>query len=123
MDEAASSELIPHARDHAQTQPLHLGHAVSCGRRNVDAELLRGPYLHRTERPSARQLVDEASLISNNSEGVQIADEVALFLTEIYFERHYQADLLFRKQNFIEDYLAQRLPDFVSLAVFAFASL
>ncbi len=123
MDEAASSELLPHARDHPQIQPLHLGHAVSCDRRDVAAGLLLGSYLQRTGRPSARQLVDEESLISNNSEGVQLADEVALFLTEIYFERHYQADLLFRKQNFIEDYLAQRLPDFVSLAVFAFASL
>jgi hypothetical protein len=123
VDEAASSELIPHPREPPQTQPSHLGHAVSCDRRNVAAGILQGPYLQRTERHYARQLVDEESLISNNSEGVQLADEVALFLTEIYFERHYQADLLFRKQSFIEDYLAQRLPGFISLAVFAFASL
>jgi hypothetical protein len=102
---------------------LRLGHAVSCDCRNVAAGLRRDPSLHRSERPFVRQLVDEGSLVPNNSEGVQLADEVALFLTEIYFERHYQADLLFCKQNFIEDYLAQRLPAFISQAVFAFASL
>jgi hypothetical protein len=122
VDEAAASELIPYVRDHPQTQPSHLGHAVSCDRRNA-AENFQEPYLYRTERLSARQLVDEESLIPNNSERVQLADEVALFLIEIYFERHYQADLLFRKQSFIEDYLARRLPDFIPLAVFAFASL
>lgn len=56
-------------------------------------------------------------------EDVDVAEEVALFLIEIYFERHYQADLLFHKQSFIDDYLSQRLPRCISLAVFAFASM
>lgn len=54
---------------------------------------------------------------------VQVSKEVALFLFEIYFERHYQADLLFRKKQFIDDYTAGKIYNYVVLATFAFASL
>ena len=59
----------------------------------------------------------------DGDEDTHVADEVALFLIEIYFERHYQANLLFYKQSFIDDYLSQRLPGYISKAVFAFASM
>ncbi|KAH7064329.1 hypothetical protein BKA63DRAFT_525206 [Paraphoma chrysanthemicola] len=64
-------------------------------------------------RPSVPDCIEDA----------HVAEEVALFLIEIYFERHYQADLLFHKQSLIDDYLSQRLPGCISLAVFAFASV
>ncbi|KAI8648315.1 hypothetical protein NCS56_01515800 [Fusarium sp. Ph1] len=54
---------------------------------------------------------------------VQVSKEVALFLFEIYFERHYQADFLFRKKQFMEDYTAGKICNYVVLATFAFASL
>ena len=61
--------------------------------------------------------------IPDSIEDAHVAEEVALFLIEIYFERHYQADLLFYKQSFVDDYVSQRLPGCISLAVFAFASM
>jgi hypothetical protein len=54
---------------------------------------------------------------------VGVSREVALFLIEIYFERHYQADLLFRKRDFIQSYKSGLICDHVSRAIFAFASL
>lgn len=54
---------------------------------------------------------------------VEVSREVALFLIEIYFERHYQADLLFHKGDFIRSYKSGRISDQVSRAIFAFASL
>jgi hypothetical protein len=52
-----------------------------------------------------------------------VPTEVALFLFEIYFERHYQAHLLFRKDDLIEGYKAGNSCRYVILATFAFASL
>lgn len=54
---------------------------------------------------------------------VDLSREVALFLIEIYFERHYQADLLFSKKDFIQSYKAGNICDQVTQAMFAFASL
>jgi hypothetical protein len=49
--------------------------------------------------------------------------EVAVFLIEIYFSRMYNACLLFHKKTFLSDYAANRIPDFVALSIFAFASM
>lgn len=54
---------------------------------------------------------------------VDVSRDVALFLIEIYFERHYQADLLFCKRDFIQNYKAGHICDQVTRAIFAFASL
>lgn len=54
---------------------------------------------------------------------VEVSREVALFLIEIYFERHYQADLLFSKRDLIQSYNAGHVSDHVSRAMFAFASV
>ncbi|KAL3957184.1 hypothetical protein ACCO45_007762 [Purpureocillium lilacinum] len=48
---------------------------------------------------------------------------IGLSLLEIYFERIYNAHLLFDKSRFFEDYLQRKLPDFLLKAVFALASL
>jgi hypothetical protein len=48
--------------------------------------------------------------------------EVAMFLTEIYFARMYNAHLLFHKDTFLAGLGADRVPDFVALAVFASAT-
>lgn len=48
---------------------------------------------------------------------------MALYLFEIYFERHYQADLLFLKHQVIADYQTGTACDYVVLAVMAFAAL
>lgn len=66
---------------------------------------------------------DRVPLASESQEPVSLSPEVALFLIEIYFERHYQADLLFDKQRFLDDYVNHTVPKCVLLAVFALASL
>ncbi|KAI5457057.1 hypothetical protein BGZ63DRAFT_82703 [Mariannaea sp. PMI_226] len=48
---------------------------------------------------------------------------IGFSLLEIYFERIYNAHLLFDKSSFFEDYLQTKLPDFLLKAVFALASL
>ncbi|KAL6414104.1 hypothetical protein AUP68_00620 [Ilyonectria robusta] len=74
-------------------------------------------------RPSPRPTQSALDSSVNSGQGVSLSSEVALFLTEIYFERHYEAEFLFCKQRFIRDYIGGTLPSYVSLAVFAFASL
>ncbi|KAF4995325.1 hypothetical protein FDECE_12816 [Fusarium decemcellulare] len=54
---------------------------------------------------------------------VDVSREVAFFLFEIFFERHYQSSLLFRKKTFIESYVAGKACSYVVHAIFAFASL
>ena len=51
------------------------------------------------------------------------SSEVAMFLIEIYFARLYNAHLLFHKETFMADFAANRIPDFVALAIFASASM
>ncbi|KAH7129129.1 hypothetical protein EDB81DRAFT_808764 [Dactylonectria macrodidyma] len=69
------------------------------------------------------QLVHDSPANSDNWQGVSLSNEVALLLAEIYFERYYEAELLFHKQRFLRDHDAGKLPSYISLAVFAFASL
>lgn len=52
-----------------------------------------------------------------------LSKEVALFLIEIYFERHYQAHLLLDKDTFVGNYLANNVSDSLAMSVFAFAAL
>ncbi|KAH7139964.1 hypothetical protein B0J13DRAFT_69292 [Dactylonectria estremocensis] len=73
--------------------------------------------------PRPPQPVHDSPVASDNWQGVSLSNEVALLLAEIYFERHYEAELLFHKQRFLQDHDAGTLPSYVSLAVFAFASL
>lgn len=54
---------------------------------------------------------------------VGLSRELALFLIDIYFERHYQSYLLFNKEDIVARCLENRLPDFIALSTFAFASL
>ena len=49
--------------------------------------------------------------------------QVALELIELFFSRHYHANLLFHKQTFISSYIAGDLPDFVLLSVFCLAAM
>jgi len=49
--------------------------------------------------------------------------EVALFLIERYFSHHWNAALMFHKQNFTSDYLHNKIPDFLLLSIFAMASM
>ena len=51
------------------------------------------------------------------------SSEVAMFLIEIYFARMYNAHLLFHKETLISDFVAKKVPDFISLAIFASASV
>lgn len=51
------------------------------------------------------------------------SSEVAMFLIEIYFARLYNAHLLFHKETFLADFIADRVPDFVALGIFASASM
>jgi hypothetical protein len=48
--------------------------------------------------------------------------EVALFLIERYFSHHWNATLMFHKQNFTSDYLHSKIPGFLLLSIFAIAS-
>jgi hypothetical protein len=49
--------------------------------------------------------------------------EVARLLIEMYFTRVYNATLLFHKETFLSEYAANKLPNFVTHAVFALASM
>jgi hypothetical protein len=51
------------------------------------------------------------------------SSEVAMFLIDIYFARMYNAHLLFHKETFISDFTANKVPDFIALAIFASASV
>ena len=46
-----------------------------------------------------------------------------MFLIEIYFARLYNAHLLFHKETIVADFVSKRVPDFVSLAIFASATM
>lgn len=74
---------------------------------------------HYRPLPSCGQLQPNR----NVSASVQVSKEVALFLIEIYFERHYQAHLLFRKRQLIDEYTTGAACPRAALAIFAFASL
>ena len=101
---------------------------------STDPSRLHGAALRLEEgelsaRDNARATIAQASNDTRRSwvddviEPASASKEVALFLIEIFFERHYQANLLFHRARFIEDYLALRMPRFISMAVFAFGSL
>jgi hypothetical protein len=47
---------------------------------------------------------------------------MALLLIGIYFSRHWNAELMIHKPSFTSDYLDNKVPDFVSLSIFALAS-
>jgi hypothetical protein len=47
---------------------------------------------------------------------------MALLLIEIYFCRHWNAELMIHKPSFTSDHLDNKVPDFVSLSIFALAS-
>lgn len=49
--------------------------------------------------------------------------ELALFLFEIYFERLYNASLLFHKASLVADYIHRRTPKYVSFSIFALATM
>lgn len=49
--------------------------------------------------------------------------DTALFLFEVYFSRLYNATLLYHKQTLLLNYTNGKTPDFVSLAIFALASM
>jgi hypothetical protein len=49
--------------------------------------------------------------------------EVAMFLIEIFFARLYNAHLLYHKETLVADFAANRVPDFIALAIFASASM
>jgi len=49
--------------------------------------------------------------------------EVAILLIDIFFARVFNAHLLFHKETFMADFVANRIPDFVALSVFACASM
>jgi hypothetical protein len=51
------------------------------------------------------------------------SSEVAMFLIEIYFARMYNAHFLFHKETFILDFVANKVPDFIAMAIFASASV
>ncbi|KAF4211435.1 hypothetical protein CNMCM5878_002601 [Aspergillus fumigatiaffinis] len=78
--------------------------------------------IHRAQ-PEVRLPQQLQQTLQEGSGYVEVSREVALFLIEIYFERHYQADLLFHKRDFIQSYKSGRIADHVSRAIFAFASL
>jgi hypothetical protein len=48
---------------------------------------------------------------------------MAMFLIEIYFSRVYNALLLFHKPRFLYDWATNTVPDFVSLSMFALATI
>jgi hypothetical protein len=76
-----------------------------------------GPDSQELERPS-----DSTDGLLAHPETTIPPPEVALFLIEIYFS-HWNAVLLFHKPSFTSDYLCNKVPDFVSLSVFALASM
>ncbi|KIL92393.1 hypothetical protein FAVG1_04804 [Fusarium avenaceum] len=92
-----------------------------------DEELSRPEPHDQPEEPAAPAItglpVSQTSLHQESLVAAQVPMEVALFLFEIYFERHYQAHLLFRKDDLIESYKAGNSCRYVILATFAFASL
>jgi len=49
--------------------------------------------------------------------------EVAIFLIEIFFSHLYNATLLFHKASFLSDYHANKVPDFLTLSIYALASM
>ncbi|KAI6750530.1 hypothetical protein HG530_014811 [Fusarium avenaceum] len=92
-----------------------------------DEELSRpGPH-DQPEEPALPAITGlsprQTALDRENLVAAKVPMEVALFLFEIYFERHYQAYLLFRKDDLIESYKAGNSCRYVILATFAFASL
>ncbi|UZP36669.1 hypothetical protein NXS19_004485 [Fusarium pseudograminearum] len=94
---------------------------------NHDQDLSRPRTYDRPEEPALTASTgfpaSQTTLDQESLAGAQVPMEVALFLFEIYFERHYQAHLLFRKDDLIEGYKAGNSCRYVILATFAFASL
>lgn len=107
----------------------HVGGSAIIHSQSANVTLSRGldaaldSNLTTRARPSPRPAQSALDSLVNSGQGVSLSSEVALFLTEIYFERHYEAEFLFCKQRFIRDHVGGTLPSYVSLAVFAFASL
>ncbi|KAH7323447.1 hypothetical protein BKA65DRAFT_510823 [Rhexocercosporidium sp. MPI-PUGE-AT-0058] len=88
------------------------------GRREFDGnhqskrELRPGDY--RASTPPINAVLRRTTLPS---------PEVAIFLIDIFFSRLYNATLLFHKATFLSDYHANKVPDFVTLSIFALASI
>lgn len=55
-------------------------------------------------------------------ETATLSPRMALLLIEIYFSRHWNAELMIHKPSFTYDYHLNKVPDFLSLSIFALAS-
>lgn len=101
-------------------------------RSNVKTDIQRiAVHPHQSKPPRTAQTgIADTSFTSNQDreDSAQpppagVSREVAVMLVEIYFQRHYQATFLLDKQRFLDDYFASSEPSFLTLAVFAYASL
>ncbi|PVH73068.1 hypothetical protein DL98DRAFT_608552 [Cadophora sp. DSE1049] len=96
-------------------RPRHFG---NMGRRESDVshevrrELRPGDY--RASTPPINSVLKRTTLPS---------PEVAVFLIDVFFSRLYNASLLFHKATFLSEYHANKVPDFVTLSIFALASI
>ncbi|KAK5991691.1 hypothetical protein PT974_07724 [Cladobotryum mycophilum] len=103
--------------DHADTEHLHSHQDNRISSPNTSHEPPSPPILF-LETSSTDDFTS-----MQPPDAVQLSQEVAMFLIDVYFDRHYQAHLLFNKKDFTANFLNHKVPKFVLLSVFAFASL
>jgi hypothetical protein len=100
--------------------PIGFGHhATSC---IAGPEAYAG-HQHRRQSGSEDHQVRTHPLQTILQRTTFPSSEVAVFLFEIYFSRLYNASLLFHKEKFLSEYTAGSVPDFVTLSIFALASM
>jgi hypothetical protein len=97
-------------------------------RRLLATQRARNPKPHICKEPkvSEFQARQNTPLVAEPHPALQrtatLSPRMALLLIEIYFSRHWNAELMIHKPSFTSDYLNNKVPDFVSLSIFALAS-
>jgi len=86
----------------------------------------RKPHICREPEDTDFQGRQTSSHVAGPDSALQetatLSPKMALLLIEIYFSRHWNAELMIHKASFIYDYLLNKVPDFLSLSIFALAS-
>jgi hypothetical protein len=84
------------------------------------------PHICREPEASEFQARQNTSLVAGRHPALQkiatLSPRMALLLIEIYFCHHWNAELMIHKPSFTSDYINNKIPDFVSLSIFALAS-
>lgn len=85
------------------------------------------PFIRRSNGPDSMQSIGLGATGSITIDGDHMNElpprALGLSLLEIYFERIYNAPLLFHKESLVTMYLQGQLPDYLLRALFALASM